>query len=67
MFAFYYFRCECDDDHIGTHCENPKPAPCMLEPCYPGQGDCEETNQTITGYRCNCFKGYWGDHCEIGS
>ncbi|XP_022244627.1 cubilin-like, partial [Limulus polyphemus] len=51
------FQCKCTSNFTGLFCHIPW---CTLNPC----GDYGTCNIIEHGYRCNCYEGYTGDHCD---
>ncbi|KAH9506007.1 Basement membrane-specific heparan sulfate proteoglycan core protein, variant 5 [Dermatophagoides farinae] len=55
------YRCICDDDHTGPHCERIKGICEHTMPCE-NNGECENYKQD--SYFCHCPVGYSGTRCQ---
>ena len=73
-FQFYFYRCICDQSHVGLRCETqlptttvPQPDPCIAVPPYCFNGGLCRSLAKPPGYTCDCNNAnYHGQNCEIG-
>lgn len=52
------FKCVCDDDYTGTHCDKRKKSSCADSPCENG-ATCHDVGEQINGvfFECRCAPG----------